>query len=114
MRNIISICKNNDFRRIYARGKSYVTPLLVVYVLKNKTQNVRVGITTSKKVGNAVTRSRARRVMREAYRQLSPRVKNGYDLVFVARGRTPHSKSTQVQRHMERELSAAGVLEENK
>lgn len=110
MKKIISICKNNDFRRIYARGKSYVTPLLVVYVLKNRTQDVRVGITTSKKVGNAVTRSRARRVIREAYRQISPRVKGGFDLVFVTRGRTPHSKSTQVMRHMEKELWAAGVL----
>ena len=111
MDKIVSICRNNDFRRIYARGKSYVTPLVVVYVMKNRTRNVRVGITTSKKIGNAVLRSRSRRVIREAYRELSPRVKSGYDLVFVARGRTPHVKSTDVRRHMEKQLRAAGVLE---
>ena len=56
MEKLVTICRNNDFRRIYARGKSYVTPLVVVYVLKNRTKNVRVGITTSKKIGNAVQR----------------------------------------------------------
>lgn len=111
MDKIVSICRNNDFRRIYARGKSYVTPLVVVYVMKNRTRNVRVGITTSKKIGNAVLRSRSRRVIREAYRELSPCVKTGYDLVFVARGRTPHVKSTDIRRHMEKQLRAAGVLE---
>ena len=34
MDKIVSICKNNEFRRAYARGKSYVTPLVVVYVVK--------------------------------------------------------------------------------
>ena len=111
MDKIVSICKNNEFRRAYARGKSYVTPLVVVYVVKNRHKEARVGITTSKKVGNAVQRNRSRRVLREAYRQLADRVKPGYDLVLVARGRTPFVKSTQVQRHLERQLAAAGVLE---
>ena len=108
----VSICKNNEFRRAYARGKSYVTPLVVVYVVKNRRKEARVGITTSKKVGNAVQRNRSRRVLREAYRQLADRVKPGYDLVLVARGRTPFVKSTQVQRHLERQLYDAGVLRE--
>ena len=112
MEKILPITRNNDFRRAYKRGKSHVSPLLVAYVLKNRLGCTRVGITTSKKIGNAVVRSRARRVLREAYRGLIGRVKPGYDLVFVARGRTPAAKSTQVQRHMERQLMAAGILEE--
>lgn len=110
MDKFISICRNNDFRRLYAKGKSFVSPLVVVYVKKNRNQGLRVGITTSKKIGNAVLRNRSRRVIREAFRELAPRVKSGYDLVFVARGRTPHVKSTDVKRHMEKELTAAGVL----
>lgn len=110
MDKFISICRNNDFRRLYAKGKSFVSPLVVVYVKKNRNQGLRVGITTSKKIGNAVLRNRSRRVIREAFRELSPSVKSGYDLVFVARGRTPHVKSTDVRRHMEKELTAAGVL----
>ena len=78
--------------------------------LKNRRGLVRVGITTSKKIGNAVQRNRSRRVIREAFRQLAPQVRPGVDLVFVARGKTPHVKSTEVRRHMERQLSGAGLL----
>ena len=87
-------------------------PLVVVYALKNRTKNVRVGITTSKKVGNAVQRNRSRRVIREAFRALAPRVRPGFDLVLVARGKTPYVKSTDVRRQLERQLQAAGLLRE--
>ncbi len=110
MDKIVSITRNNDFRRAYARGKSYVSPVVVVYVLKNRVKVCRVGITTSKKIGNAVARNRSRRVIREAFRQLSGSVRPGFDLIFVARGRTPFVKSTQVLRHMEKQLKAAGLL----
>ena len=112
MEKLVPICRNNDFRRIYARGKSYVSPLVVVYALKNRTKNVRVGITTRKKVGNAVQRNRSRRVIREAFRALAPRVRPGFDLVLVARGKTPYVKSTDVRRQLERQLQAAGWLRE--
>lgn len=111
MKQIVSLCRNNDFRRVYAKGKSFVGSLAVTYVRKNRLGITQVGITTSKKIGNAVLRNRSRRVIREAFRQLSPQVKPGYDLVFVARGRTPHSKSTQVQGQLAKQLSAAGVLQ---
>ena len=93
---IVPLTDNRDFRRLYTRGKSMVSPALVTYVRKNRGEGVRVGITTSKKVGNAVKRSRCRRVIRAAFRSLYPRVAPGYDFVFVARGRTPFLKSTQI------------------
>jgi len=107
---LVSLCKNNDFRRAYSKGKSYVTPVVVIYVRKNRMHLGRVGITTSKKIGNAVERNRARRVIREAYRQLAPQVRSGFDLVFVARGKTPFVKSTEVKKHMEKQLRTAGLL----
>ena len=107
---IVSITRNNDFRRAYSKGKSFVSPLVVCYVRKNRLRKTRIGITTSKKVGGAVQRNRARRVIREAYRHLSPSVLPGFDLVFVARGKTPFVKSTAVEKQMEKHLLAAGVL----
>ena len=107
---IVSITRNNDFRRAYAKGKSFVGPLVISYVRKNRLGVTRVGITTSKKVGGAVQRNRARRVIREAYRLLSASVKPGYDLVFVSRGKTPYVKSTEVQRQLMGQLTSAGVL----
>ena len=109
----LPIKENRDFRRMYARGKSYVSPALVTYVMRNRTGSLRVGITTSKKVGNAVKRSRSRRVIREAFRMCACRVKPGYDFVFVARGKTPFVKSTDLFKSMEkqlRDLSSISVL----
>ncbi|MBW7572911.1 ribonuclease P protein component [Caproiciproducens faecalis] len=107
---LIPIKENKDFRRIYARGKSYVSPVVISYVLKNRSKNVRVGITTSKKIGNAVKRNRSRRVIREAFRTLVPEIAPGYDIIFVARGKTPFVKSTDISRAMVVQLKNAGVL----
>lgn len=102
--------ENKDFRRAYGKGKSFVNPLLVTYVVRNRFGILRAGITTSKKIGNAVQRNRSRRCIREALRQAAPQLKKGYDLVFVARGRTPFVKSTDVHRAMMKQLKDAGVL----
>ena len=101
---------NKDFRTLYYRGKSQVHPVLVTYVRKNRLGVTRVGITTGKKIGKAVTRNRCRRVIREAYRALLPDVCPGFDLVFVARVKTASVKSTEVKKAMEKQLKAAGVL----
>lgn len=103
--------ENTQFRTLYYRGKSQVHPALVTYVRRNRLGYARAGITAGKKIGNAVVRNRCRRVIREAYRALFPSVRGGWDIVFVARGRTAALKSTQVLRIMEAQLRAAGLLE---
>lgn len=105
--------ENRDFSRLYRQGKSFVSPVLVTYVLKRRQRDgaTRIGITTGKKVGNAVKRSRARRVIRASYYQLYPQVKQGYDIVFVARTKTAFVKSQAVQRAMTSHLQQAKVLQ---
>jgi ribonuclease P protein component len=110
MDEFISIKKNREFQRIYARGKSFVHPVLVCYVMKNRKKTVRLGITTGKKTGNAVKRNRSRRIIREAFRCVVPGIPKCYDLVFVSRARTPFVKSTDLCRVMIRMLKNAGVL----
>ena len=92
-----TICENYLFRRLYRSGKSAAAPLVVVYYRRNGTKRNRMGITTSKTVGNAVRRSRCRRVLREAYRLLEPEMKTGYDLILVARTRTSQVKMNAVK-----------------
>lgn len=98
--------RNGDFVRIYRRGKSQVHPLLVTYILRNRSNCPRVGITATKKVGGAVQRNRAKRVIRAAYASLGYPLPPGYDVVFVARGRTTLAKSTQISEVMSKQLDA--------
>lgn len=108
---IITLKRNNDFRRIYAKGRSFASVVLVTYVMKNRRKVTRIGITTSKKIGKAVLRNRSRRIIREAYRLIADEVRPGVDLVFVARGKTPFVKSSDILCAMKKELKEAGVLE---
>lgn len=95
------LCHNREFGRVYARGKAYVHPNLVLYVLKNRSRRTRVGLTATKKIGHAVVRNRARRVMKAAIDEHLDYNIGGYDLVFVARGRTPYLKSWQLSATVE-------------
>lgn len=102
--------ENRDFRTLYYRGVSKVSPILIVFARKNKWGYTRTGITTGKKVGNAVKRSRCRRVIRAAWQSLAPQVNGSWDLLFVARTRTAFVKSTDVASAMEKLLREAGVI----
>ena len=83
-----SIKENYEFRRIYQRGTSAVSGSMVVYCRKNKLGRNRLGITASTKIGEAVTRNRARRRLREVYRLNRDKLREGWDIIMVARGRT--------------------------
>lgn len=110
MADYISLNRNTDFRRLYMRGKSFTHPALVTYVMRNRAGICRFGITTSKKIGNAVERNRAKRVIRAAFSALSEEVLGNWDIVFVARGRTKWIKSTELEKVMKKQLCAAGVI----
>lgn len=104
-----SITRNGDFVRAYKRGKAFVHPHVVLYVNKNRVGRPRVGITASKKVGNAVVRNRARRVIRHALMQSMPQGLRGVDLVLVARGQTPLQKSTTLAKTLAKLFGKAGL-----
>ena len=80
-----SLKRNEDFRRVYARGKSYANRYLVMYALENQTDKNRLGISVSKKVGNSVVRHRVIRLIRESYRIREESFNSGLDMVVVAR-----------------------------
>ena len=77
--------KNKDFQIVYKIGKSYANKYLGMYVLENNTQENRLGISVSKKVGNSVVRHRITRLIRESYRLQESNFQNGLDIVVVAR-----------------------------
>jgi len=107
---LVSIRNNRDFGKAYTRGKSYVSPVVVTYVLPNRLNISRIGVTASKKIGNAVKRNRARRILKEAVSLLLPQIKPGYDLVLVARRKTTAVKMGQAMEALKRHLKAANLF----
>ncbi len=77
-------CKS-DFQRVFARGKKVWGRVFVCYVLMDGTDVPRLGLVVSRKVGNAVTRNRVKRHIREFFRQNRHRMPPGMQLVVVAR-----------------------------
>ena len=102
---------NKDFRRLYARGHSYVHPAVVSYIVPNNRKIIRYGITTGKKIGCAVMRNRARRLIEAAARECFSMMEvQGADIVFVARSRTVSVKSTDIKKALEQHFKAEGLL----
>ncbi len=109
---ITKVKENYVFRRAYKKAHSYVSPLVVVYILKNRRLGVRLGITVGKKIGKAVKRNRAKRVICAAFRECMPSISGDFDFIIVARSRILTAKSTEVAASLRKMLKAAGVLEE--
>lgn len=82
---LVSLKENAAFRRLYQRGKSVGSRYLVIYCRPNRLGFNRLGLTVSTKLGHAVVRNRIRRRLREIYRQNEQSLKQGFDLVIVAR-----------------------------
>ena len=86
-----TIKSNYEFRRLYSKGKSAFTARMAVYCRQNNSQRNRLGITVSTKIGKAVHRNRVRRRFREIFRLNDSSLKQGYDVVIVARVKSRYS-----------------------
>ena len=108
MKHTVSIKENHVFRRLYAKGKSAVSPYLAIYVRRNGGKGNRLGITVSTKLGCAVVRNRVRRRIREIYRLNREKMLPGWDIIVVGRGRSvkgPYEKMNEAYLDCLRRLS---------
>jgi len=120
----ISINENHLYSKVYAKGKKFVTPTVVVYVLTDycaarfREQNPekkfinRIGLTVTKRNGGAVVRNRCKRVLREALRSVEAKyeLRGGNLIVLVARDATAYAKSHEVEKDLARAFMKLGML----
>lgn len=105
-----TINRNSLFARAYRSKLSFVSPYVITYVVPRKKGAIRVGLTASKKIGCAVTRNRARRVVKAAAAKVLASADGSFDIVFVCRAATAAQKSTRLEGIIARHLEKAGVL----
>ena len=82
------LSRSGEFDRVYRDGSSHATRYLVLYTFPRRdaqTDEVRLGVSASRKVGGSVDRNRVKRALREAVWGLSDRLPEGQDFVIVAR-----------------------------
>ena len=113
MDNRVTLKKNYEFRRLYNKGKSAVTPYLVVYCMKNGRDGNRLGYTVSVKLGKAVVRNRVRRRLREVYRLNADSIGTGFDIVIVARSRCVGAPFSHIEAAFTGACRELGILKES-
>ncbi len=124
----VSLKENHLYSKAYSKGKRAVTSALAVYVLPDyaakrlakahpeKRVVNRIGLTTSTKLGGAVTRSRTRRILREGLRALEAEkpIKVGFIIVIAARSAATELKSTEIKEHLDLAFTKLGMFAEVK
>ena len=122
MKNL-AIKEHHLYNKAYKKGRSYVGKLVTVYVLKDFTAEKlkranpekkyvnRVGLSVSKKLGGAVARNRAKRLIRAGFDVVKPNLRGGNLIVIGARTAILDQKSTQVAVELEAAFKALGLCE---
>ena len=106
----IRLRHSRDVQRVYDEGRSLAHPLLVMIVLPNDVDLSRVGVTASRRVGGAVERNRAKRLLREAARHLYPEFQSkGWDVMLIARPQLVNASEREVEKALSTLLERAGL-----
>ncbi|RSL29619.1 ribonuclease P protein component [Salibacterium salarium] len=115
MKKKYKIKKNHEFSRIFEKGKSSANRQFVIYVLdKHEQSHFRAGLTVSKKMGNAVTRNRIKRLLREAVREMSEELQEGKDYIIIARKPVVQMDYEEIKKSLKHVTNVAGVLKKHK
>ena len=121
MKNI-AIKENHLYQKAYRQGKRAVGKTIAVYVLRDYAANRlkkenpekqfvnRLGLSVSKKIGSAVERNRAKRVIRAAYDPLKPHLRTGFLIVISAREAIDGKTSTEVGCELEKAFRSLNML----
>ena len=112
MLNPLVLRKERDFNALYTKGKSMGGRFTILFYRKNGLSFSRKGFLASKKVGNAVQRNRARRLMKESVRliEAATPLKPGYDVLFIARNSINDKNCADVKKQIEAAMKRTELI----
>lgn len=105
------IKKNNEFQKIFKKGKSFANRQFIIYVLKSDQPEFRLGLSVSKKVGNAVTRNRIKRYIRQVFLELQEEILPNADYVIIARNQAATLDYHETKKSLQHVMKVARVLQ---
>ncbi|MEL6307628.1 MAG: ribonuclease P protein component [Chloroflexota bacterium] len=111
MQRRLRLHHSRDFKRLREVGQAKRHPHLILSYHPNQLEYNRYGFITVKRLGNAVVRNRVRRLMREAVRLQHPSLRQGYDMVFIARAPIVAQPFEHVQRIVYDLCRRAGIAD---
>lgn len=111
MRGEQYLTKPVQYALVYNKGSSWANSLLVIKALSNGLDLSRYGFSVGRRVGKAVVRNRAKRLLREILR--STPLQPGWDIIFIARAQTAGVNYARLEAAVKDLLSRAGLLVES-
>ncbi|MBN6889953.1 ribonuclease P protein component [Cytobacillus horneckiae] len=115
MKKEFRVKKNKEFQEAFKRGKSFANRQFVVYSLqKDEQSHFRIGLSVSKKIGNAVMRNQIKRYIRQAFHELDADLKQNYDFIIIARKPTADMDFFEIKKSLIHVLKLSKVLNKPK
>lgn len=111
MQKEFRLTQRADFNKVYRYGKSMANRQFVIYFLpQQKVDHFRLGVSVSKKVGNAVVRNRLRRMIKEIVRLNADRIKVKADMVIIARNPAVTMNYSEMEKSIIHVLTKADIF----
>ena len=111
MRKSYRVKKEQEFQKVFHHGNSVANRQFVVYQIdKSNQSHFRVGISVSKKLGNAVVRNRIKRLIRSVLTELKPQLQSEIDFIVIARKPVVSMNYQEIKKCMMHVLKLGKIL----
>ncbi|MDX8363268.1 MULTISPECIES: ribonuclease P protein component [Bacillaceae] len=115
MKKKYRIKKNDEFQKVFKQGKSFANRQFVIYVLEKPDQDFfRIGLSVSKKIGNAVSRNRIKRLIRQVFTDSKDVLRAEMDYVIIARKPAAEMDYAEIKSSLHHVCKRAKILKSGK